>query len=303
MKNQPSKHDPRLAYLLVNLATLFWSTNFALGRLLRDDIGPFTLTAARFVVAALIYVPLFLRLPATERRPGRHWLLLLGMGFTGVFGFGSLLYAGLRLTTTTNAALINGVSPLAIGALSALLLREHWTRRGLLGALVSLCGVAVIVSNGSLAALLHHQPNAGDLFVLAAVTTWGFYSILSRVVTRARSALSATILSTWFGLPFLFPAAAWEWQVRPPTLSLSVVLAVIYIGVFPSVVSFLSWNEAVRRIGPARVTAFYNMLPVYGAALGIAALGEPFGWPQLVGGGLIIAGSLTSVWRRATSNE
>ena len=40
------RRDPRLAYVLVNLCTLFWATNFALGRLLRDDIGPFTLTAA-----------------------------------------------------------------------------------------------------------------------------------------------------------------------------------------------------------------------------------------------------------------
>jgi len=62
------------------------------------------------------------------------------------------------------------------------------------------------------------------------------------------------------------------------------------------VIAMLAWNEAVRRVGPGNVTAFYNMLPVYGALLGVLVLGEPFGPAQLVGGGLIIAGSLVSTW-------
>ena len=202
------RHDPRLAYLLVNLCTLLWATNFALGRLLRDDIGPFTLTAARFTVAGMIFTVLLLRRPPAERKPGRYWPHLLAMGVTGVFGFGSLLYAGLRFTTATNAALINGTGPLVIGLLAALTLRERFGRRQLIGALISLAGVAVIVSGGSWETLAHLRLNAGDLLVLAAVATWGIYSVLSRIVSRERSALAITALSTWFGLPLLWPAAA-----------------------------------------------------------------------------------------------
>jgi drug/metabolite transporter (DMT)-like permease len=290
------RRDPRLAYLLVNLCTLFWASNFALGRLLRGDIGPFTLTAARFTVAGLVFTALLLRRPASERVPGRQWPLLLGMGVTGVFGFGSLLYTGLRTTTATNASLINGTGPLVIGILAALTLGERFGRRQALGALISLAGVALVVSGGSLVALTHLRLNTGDLLVLAAVLAWGIYSVLSRVVTRTRSALTATALSTWFGLPLLWPAAALEWRTRPPTLSLTVLLAAIYIGVFASVVAYLAWNEGVRRVGPGKATAFYNMLPVYGTIVGVFFLNEAFGPPQLVGGVLIIGGSLLAVW-------
>ena len=155
------RRDPRLAYVLVNLCTLFWATNFALGRLLRDDIGPFTLTAARFTVAGVVFTALLLRRPAAERIPGRQWPLLLGMGVTGVFGFGSLLYTGLRTTTATNASLINGTGPLVIGILAALTLHERFGRRQAIGALISLAGVALIVSGGSLAALAHQRLNTG----------------------------------------------------------------------------------------------------------------------------------------------
>jgi drug/metabolite transporter (DMT)-like permease len=291
-----SKSDPRWAYPLVNLATLLWATNFALGRLFRNEIGPFTLTAARFTVAAIILSIWGSRLPAQERAPGRQSALLFDMGLTGVFGFGWLLYSGLQHTTVTNAALMNGTAPLIIGLLAALLLKERFSPQSILGAIISLSGVAVIVSGGSLEVLLRQQWNVGDLLVLAAVADWGMYSILARVVTRSRSTISATWLSTLLGLPLLYISAAWEWQTRPPTLDLPVMVAVIYIGIFPSVVAFLAWNEGVRRVGPSRVTAFYNMLPVFGALIGVVWLGESFGLAQLIGGGLIIAGSLTAVW-------
>ena len=291
------KNDPRLAYLLVNLSALLWATNFALGRLLRNDIGPFTLTVARFTVTAAVFAVILRRLPASERRPGREWPYLLGMGVAGVFGFCSLLYTGPHYTTATNASLINGTGPLAIGLISAALLREHYRRRQALGALISLAGVALIVSGGSLAVLSRQRLNTGDLLVLAAVLTWGLYSALSRIVTRTRSAVAATALSSIFGLPLLYPAAFLEWRAHPPTLSLAVIGAAIYIGIFPSAVAYLAWNEGVRRVGPGKATAFYNMLPVFGALLGVLLLGEPFGLAQLLGGALIIAGSLIAVWR------
>ena len=120
--------------------------------------------------------------------------------------------------------------------------------------------------------------------------------------------LSATLLSTWMGLPLLLPAAALEWQARPPNLTLPVVLGVVYIAIFPSVIAFLAWNESIRIAGPVRATALYNMLPVYGSLLGVGLLGEPFAWAQLLGGALVIAGSLFAIWpdirgRRAIPSE
>jgi drug/metabolite transporter (DMT)-like permease len=288
--------DPRWAYALVNLSCLLWGTNYALGRLLRGSVGPFTLTAARFTVAALIFALLLRRLPAAERRLGRTWPLLLGMGITGVFGFNSLLYSGLRTTTAANAALISGTGPLLIGLMSALILRERFSRRQALGALASLAGVAVIASGGSRSALLSLQLNPGDLLVLAAITSWGVYSVMSRVATRTRSSLSATAHSTFLGLPLLLVAAAIEAGARPPAVTPATILAVVYIGIFPSVVAYLSWNEGVRRVGPAKATAFFNMLPVFGALFGVVLLNEPFGPPQIAGGALIIAGSLFAAW-------
>ena len=53
---------------LVNLATLTWATNMVLGRWLRDQIGPLTLAAARFLIASLLFAALLQRRPPEERR-------------------------------------------------------------------------------------------------------------------------------------------------------------------------------------------------------------------------------------------
>ncbi len=291
------KDHRRWAYALVVLATFFWAGNVALGRVLRDNIGPFTLTATRFTMAAIIFSLLMSRRPAGERAVRGQWPQLLAMGLVGVVGFSSLLYTGLRFTTATNAALINGAAPLLIGPGAMLLLKERFSRWGAIGAVLSVSGVATIVSRGSLDALTGLQFNSGDVLMLAAVVAWGLYSIITRVVTRSRTTLSATWLSTLFALPLLYILALWEWGTRPAIITFPVALAIGYICVFPSVVSYLAWNEGVRRVGPGQATAFYNMLPVFGALIGVLLLGEAFGMAQLLGGGLIIAGSLAAVWK------
>jgi drug/metabolite transporter (DMT)-like permease len=277
---------------LVNLATLTWATNMVLGRWLRDDIGPLTLAAARFSIASFLFAALLRRRPAEERRLGQDRRLLLGMALSGVVVFAPTLYLGLRFTSAVNATLINGFGPLITGLLAALLIHEPMSRRQVTGAVVGLTGVLVLISGGSLDLWEKVQGNSGDLIVLGAVALWGLYSILGRQVMRRRSALSATALSAFLGLPLLLLAAAWEMRTFAVHARPTFILAVLYIGLGPTVTGFLSWNAGVRRLGPGGAMVFYNTLPLYGAVLGMVFLGESIGAAHLLGGALIVAGGL-----------
>lgn len=277
---------------LVNLATLTWATNMVLGRWLRDDIGPLTLSAARFLIASLCFVVLLRRQPPEQRRLGRDRWLLLGMALSGVVVFAPTLYLGLRFTTAVNATLINGLGPLITGLLATLLIREPMSGRQMGGAVVGLIGVFVLISGGSLSSWRAMRGGVGDLIVLGAVALWGLYSVLGRPVMRHRSALSTTAFSAFLALPFLLLSAAWEARTFSVNLSLKLALAVLYIGVAPTVVGFLSWNAGVRRLGPSGAMVFYNTLPLYGALLGYLLLDEPIGAIHLLGGVLIVGGGL-----------
>jgi drug/metabolite transporter (DMT)-like permease len=281
--------------VLVNLACFCWATNIVLGRSLRFEIGPLTLAALRFAVGSAIFAALLQRETPEERRLGSDWPLLLAMGIAGVALFAPLQYLGLRYTTAANAALLQALAPLITGLLAALLIRERMSRYQILAALVGLLGVLVLISGGSLTFWRTMESSFGDLIILVAVTLWALYTVISRHVTAKRPVLSTTGLSTFFGVPFLLAAMVWELQTRAMQFTPGLALAILYVGISPTVIGFLSWNGGVRRLGPSGAMVFYNTLPLYGAMLAYLFLGEAIGCAHLAGGALIIVAGIWAV--------
>ncbi len=294
---EPGRRAQLSGIALVNMATFGWATNMVLGRWLREDIGPITLAAARFLIAACCFSILLRRRPPEERRlgPDRWWLL--GMALSGVVVFGPTLYLGLRYSTAVNATLLNGSGPLLTGLMASLVIREPMSRRQVVAALVGLAGVVVLISEGSLDFLGALRSGVGNLIVLGAVSVWSIYSVMGRRVMHNRSALSATALSAFLGLPFLLLAAVWDLRSFPVHPSWRLLLIIGYIGLVPTVIGFLSWNAGVRRLGASGAMVFYNTLPLYGALLGSLLLGEPIGVFHVVGGALIIGAALWAARR------
>lgn len=283
------------AYLLVNAATLLWAGNVVLGRALRDAVGPWTLTGLRAAVAALPFGLLFYGSARRESGSRQDWLLAAGMTLTGVVGFQVLLYTGLQHTSALNAGLVNATGPLVTLLLARALGAEPLRSGQVLGAAVSLCGVAVVLSGGSWGMVRGLKFNPGDLLVLAAVFLWAVYSLLGKSLLARRSTVWVTAVSTLGSLPVLAAPALWESLARPPAFDGGLVLGILYIGLGPSFLAFLAWNQGVRRLGVPGAMAFYNLLPVYAGILGAAILGE---WPgpfQLFGGGLVLAGCLLAI--------
>jgi drug/metabolite transporter (DMT)-like permease len=263
-----------------------------LGRWLRDDIGPITLAASRFLVASSLLTALMQRLPLEERRLGKDRWLLVGMALTGVVVFTPTLYLGLQHTTAVNATLINGMAPLITGVLAALLIGERMSRRQIGGAVLGLTGVIALISGGRLRFWRSMESSVGDLIVLGAVALWALYSVLGRRVMHGRSALSASAFSALLGLPFLLLAAVWEISTTDFAFSPGLVLPLLYIGVAPGVIGLFSWNAGVRTLGASGAMVFYNTLPLYGALLGHLILSEPIGLSHLFGGMLIVGGGV-----------
>lgn len=291
--NSSGSREPKIwGVVLVNLATIAWGTNAILGRWLRADIGPLTLAALRFTVAAIFFSLLLRRLPAEERRPGKDKWWILAMALSGVVGFSPLLYFGLRHSTAVNSSLIQGFSPLFTAFIAGWIIQENVTRRQIAGAALGLIGVIGLVSGGSLSFLLNLRFNPGDLSFLAASVTWSFYSVFGRHVMRRRSPVAATALSIYMALPILLTASAFELQHIPLSLRMETMAAILHICLVPTMIGYWAWNRGVRTLGPHGAMAFYNTLPLYGAIMGVVLLGEPFGPAHFIFGGLIIGGGL-----------
>lgn len=220
------------------------------------------------------------------------------MALTGVVTFAPLLYYGLRFTTAVNGTLINGVGPLLTAVFAALLIGEPFTARQIMGAVLALGGVAILIGRAALQFLQETRWNVGDLWVLLAVIIWALYSVAGRKVMKNRSALSATALSMWMGLPILVVAALMEIAYSPPLWSLRLIGVLLYLGIVPAAIGFVAWNKGVQILGAGGAMVFYNMLPLYGSVLGILLLKEPLSWAQVIGGACIVGGGLIASGRK-----
>jgi len=200
------------------------------------------------------------------------------------------LWAIIRLTL---AAVALG----SLGLLAALLIDERMSGRQVVGAAFSLAGVMTLISGGRFRFWQGLERGIGDLIVLSAVALWALYSVLGRRAMERRSALSTSAFSALLGLPVLLLAAAWEIHRSDFVFQARLILPLLYIGVAPGVIGFLSWNAGVRRLGASGAMVFYNTLPLYGALLGHFLLGEPLGLTHLVGGTLIVGGGLWAAAR------
>lgn len=67
-------------------------------------------------------------------------------------------------------------------------------------------------------------------------------------------------------------------------------LILLYVALLPSLVCQMFYIRGIELIGPGRASTFYNLVPVFGAVLSTAVLGEPFGAYHVVALALVLGG-------------
>ena len=96
---------PRLA-LLMTLPPLLWAGNAVVGRLMVGQVPPLTLNLLRWLLTALILLPLAWRALRPPSRILQRWRYLLAVGVLGVGAFNSLQYLALVTSTPLNVTLV-----------------------------------------------------------------------------------------------------------------------------------------------------------------------------------------------------
>ncbi|OLN21782.1 hypothetical protein BTO30_13070 [Domibacillus antri] len=288
------------AYILLIFSTLFWGGNAVAGKYLAGSIPPVTISFIRLAISLLIVLPFIFPLLKREASAARKNVkVLFILSITGVIGYNLLSYWALNYTTAINSSLLNSTSPLFIFLLSYLLIGEKITWKYTLSIILSMTGVMIVITRGSIERLLSLQFNAGDLIMLLAVTMWAFYSILVRDASKKMSSLGIFGYSLLIGFILMIPASIIELSFVPmDRIGLTEWTALFYLGIFPSICSFLLWNRAVALIGPSRSSIFMNLTPVFGALIAFFVLGERITVPQIIGGALVFIGVLYSSLKR-----
>lgn len=286
-------HEVRLgAFALLALANLLWSGNWIAGRALRDAFDPVTLNFWRWLIAAAALAPF--ALPALRGKAAivrRHAGILVLLSLIGIVAFHCLVYLGLRSTTAVNAVLINSSMPLFMVLCSWIIERERATLRQIGGMLVSLAGIAIILSRGDPGALLELELRAGDAWIVLAMPVWGVYSVLLKRRPQELGGVEFLFVIALAGVLMLAPAATATMLHSPPeNPGAGAVLSVLYIALGASVLAYICWNRGVAVVGANAAGITVHLLPAFGTLLAIVLLGEAFAGFHAAGIATILAG-------------
>lgn len=304
-KSTQTVHQPQsmnvVAFAVMLVTPLFFSTNLIFGRLAIPEVAPFTLAFLRWLGAALVLVPwvYVAQAPAKRLITGHtfYWLL---QGFLGMWICGGGVYLALIYTTATNGTLIYTTSPLMILIIERLVYGRLIGWRELSGIIIGFVGVAVIVMRGDLSALLAFDFNLGDILFVAAAFAWAAYSVLFRVrPVPELGTMAAFGLNTISGALLLAPIAAWEYfsgaSMPTTTTAWTGIGGIIF---FASLLAFSGFQFGIARLGAATAGIFMYLLPPYGVALAVFILDEPFERYHLIGITTVLAGLVLATFNR-----
>jgi len=308
MSRDSSAHLTASTAALLIIPPLLWAGNAVVGRLAADWIPPITFNLLRWVIAFGLLLPL----ASWVLRPGsplwREWRRFALLGLFAVAGYNMLQYLALQTSTPMNVTLVASSMPVWMMLVGRIFFGAPVRRRQLGGAVFSLLGVLVVLSQGDWAKLLTLQLVPGDAWMLAAAFVWACYSwLLTRrnESPEIRNDWAAFLLAqTAFGLVGASALTGIEWlwltQTAPtdvPTIihwSWALAAVLLFVAVGPSIIAYRCWGAGVQQAGPTLAGFFTNLTPLFAAVMSAAFLGEP---PRVFHGvafALIVTGIVVS---------
>jgi drug/metabolite transporter (DMT)-like permease len=263
--------------LLLSLTSLMFAGHSLVGRLAIGEISPMTLTCARW---ALALIPLSLAARTNFARDWAalrpRWLFVVAMGALGFTAFNALFYSAAHRTSALNLSILQGAIPAFVLIGARLIFGVRVTGWQAFGTFITMVGVVAIAAQGDFARLLALALNGGDLMMLVACVFYAGYT----VGLRDRPEISALgFLAAMAAVAFLtsLPLMALEifggGFIWPTARGLGVLL---YAALLPSLLAQILYMRGVELIGPGRAGVFVNLVPVFGALLAVALLGETF---------------------------
>jgi drug/metabolite transporter (DMT)-like permease len=287
--------------LLLTVPPLMWAGNAVVGRMIGPLVPPMTLNLLRWALAFVLLLPL----AASVLRPGSalwaYWRRFALLGLLSVGAYNALQYLALHTSTPINVTLVAASGPVWMLVIGRLFFGARVSRRQMLGAVLSICGVLLVLSRGRLEFLLQLRLVPGDLYVLLATVAWAFYSWMltqpGKEPTHIRQDWAAFLLAQiFFGLGWSALFAAGEWALTDARIVWSWPLAgaLLFVAVGPALLAYRCWGAGIQRAGPTLAGFFANLTPLFAALLSAALLNETPHSYHVAAFALIVGGIVVS---------
>ena len=289
----PRTRRDLLPLAAIGVTVVLWASAFVAIRHVIAQVSAGPMALGRLLVGAVALGLIVLlrprrppNPPALSWPPRAAWLRLLVVGVVWFAVYNVALNAAERRVDAGTAAMLVNVGPILIAVLAGLLLGEGFPRRLIAGVLVAFAGtvlIGVATSTGGAADLW------GVVLCLVAAVAYAVGVVAQKPLLATASGLHVTLIVTVIGmvvcLPFA-PALVDEIRAADP----STVAWLVYLGVGPTALGFLTWAYALARSSAGRLGAATYLVPPVVVGLAWLLLDETPATLALVGGLVCLAG-------------
>jgi drug/metabolite transporter (DMT)-like permease len=276
-------------YTGVTLAMLFWALSFIGYKEAYRFFEPMALMFFRMLISSLFLTLVVGMAGPTEKIDRKDYPLFLLVAI-----FEPLLYFigesyGMKFVTATTGSVIVSVIPLLVPVAAFLFFRERIGWFKIAGLSISFAGVLMVLLGRGFT--LEASPAGVALMMLAVLSAVAYSLLISRLTVKYRPLTIVRIQNILGAILFLpiFLATDLKATLQVP-FTWETLWPLLFLGIFPSSLSFIFFTRAIRDIGITRANVFTNFIPVFTALFSFLILGETFPASKIAGIPLVMAG-------------
>ena len=283
-----------VGHIVALLTVMVWGTTFISTKTLLRSFQPVEILLIRFVIG---YVILFLVKPGLVRlkEKKQEWLFAAA-GLCGVCLYFLMENIALTYTLASNVGVIISVAPFFTAILSRIFLKEegHMKASFFLGFVAAIIGIGMMSFSG--AENLKLNPK-GDILSMGAAFVWSCYSVITKKISGyGYSTIQSTRHMFGYGILFMIPAAVvFDFHLGLSRLADPAnLMNILFLGAGASALCFVTWNFAVRVLGPVRTSVYIYASPVITIVTSVLILHEKITPVAAAGAALTLVGLVIS---------
>ncbi|KYK22992.1 multidrug DMT transporter permease [Thermoplasmatales archaeon SG8-52-2] len=282
----------RIKFLILMLImVVVWAFAFPFIKIGLEELSFINLTIMRFFIVCLI-LPFILifgkkRISKLHRKDIIPIFLL---GFFGVMVYHLGLNYGEQYISPAAASLIIATIPVQIVILAIVFLKEKITILKTLGVIIAMSGVVVISIWGKAESSLKVEYIFGAIAVLIAALMGALYTVSGKKLLDRYTGLSLTIYAMLLGSIGLIPFLNYSIIEQVSNMSINTWFAVIFLGVFSTIVGYVIWYVALENRTASEISIFLYAIPVFSTIFSYILFRDEITLMFVFGGILVITG-------------
>lgn len=263
------------AFVFAVLLCIMFGANTVAGKFIMKGFGQITTAGVRFSISG---VAIFLWCNTTGRSlllTKEQFLKVAIAAFIFLIQL-SCFYKGLNTTDAGRAVLIINVQPVYVLFLAHFFIPgDSITFRKIIGMSLSLIGLYSVLTSGGKVEILSgiHQ---GDIFLMINTLLWAVSAVYIKRIIHGFKPYQIVFYQNALAAPFFLLGGFVFDDKMVIDINLSVILAVIYLGVITSSLGFIGWNTLQRKYKTTTISSFSFIMPISGILAGNILLNEPF---------------------------